>query len=145
MNPNWNLTACTCLFSASFTAWLTWFRISLQHSPALFTFSFSSPSTVGSLTNSRQLLDVQPNPLRRVWACCNCNSSLEQPFTRVLGDVVKQEGVLGEPLHLHRDDVFELQPATQTVALSCLKRDEKLTFKSFSSHLFLNRKQYKKE
>lgn len=36
----------TCLFSASFTAWLTWFRIFLQHSSALFTFSLSSSSSV---------------------------------------------------------------------------------------------------
>lgn len=37
---------CTSLFSASLTAWLTWLRIFLQHSPAFFTFSRSSPSSV---------------------------------------------------------------------------------------------------
>lgn len=36
------------------------------------------------------------------------------------GDVLQQQGVLGEPLHLHGDDIFELEPATQLVTLSLL-------------------------
>lgn len=43
--------------------------------------------------------------------------------TCVLGDVLQQEWVLGEPLHLHRYDVFELQPTTQTVPLSLLQKN----------------------
>lgn len=41
----------TCLFSASFTAWFTWLRMFLQHSPAFFTFSLSSPSSVDKGTH----------------------------------------------------------------------------------------------
>lgn len=41
--------------------------------------------------------------------------------TCVLGDAVQQERVLGDSLHLYRNEVFELKPATQTVALSLLK------------------------
>lgn len=36
------------------------------------------------------------------------------------GNVLQQQGVLGEPLHLHGDDIFELEPATQLVTLSLL-------------------------
>lgn len=36
----------TCLFSASFTSWLTWVRIFRQHSPARFTLPLSSGSSV---------------------------------------------------------------------------------------------------
>lgn len=42
--------------------------------------------------------------------------------TCVLGDVVQQQRVLGDSLHLHRDDVFEPQPAAQPVALGLLRR-----------------------
>lgn len=45
--------------------------------------------------------------------------------TCVLGDVVQQQRVLGESLHLDRDDVFQLQPATQTVAFGRLQDDKK--------------------
>lgn len=51
----------TCLLSASLTAWLTWFRIFLQHSPALLTFSFSSPSSAGPQTD---MSDSGPAPGR---------------------------------------------------------------------------------
>lgn len=44
--------------------------------------------------------------------------------TCVLGDVLQQERVLGEPLHLHRNDVFELQPTTQTVPLGLLQNKQ---------------------
>lgn len=46
-------------------------------------------------------------------------------FTCILGDVVQQEGVLGESQHLHGDDVFQLQTAAQTVPLSCLRKHKK--------------------
>lgn len=56
----------------------------------------------------------------------NQNKSARQLiYTCVLGNVIQQQRVLGHPLHFYRDDVFELQPATQTVALSFLKNDNK--------------------
>ena len=103
----------TCLFSASLTAWLTWFRIFLQHSPALFTFSFSSPSAAGKwtkMTNSCFMYE-----LGQIHTCAG--------DTCVLGDVVQQQRVLSESLHLNRNDVFELQPATPAVTLSLLERE----------------------
>lgn len=46
-------------------------------------------------------------------------------FTGVLGNVVQQQWILGESQHLHRNDVFQLQPATQTISLSCLRNRKK--------------------
>lgn len=42
-----NCARLTCLFSASFTSWLTWLRIWRQHSQARFTLLFSSASSLG--------------------------------------------------------------------------------------------------
>ena len=40
----------TCLSSASFTAWLTWLRMSRQHFPAFLTFSLSLQSSAKKIT-----------------------------------------------------------------------------------------------
>ena len=44
-------------------------------------------------------------------------------YTCVLGNIVQQEWVLCHSLHFHRNDVFKLQPATQTVTLGLLKKE----------------------
>lgn len=41
--------------------------------------------------------------------------------TCVLCDVLEQQGVFGEPQHLHGNNIFELQSATQSVTLRFLK------------------------
>lgn len=46
--------------------------------------------------------------------CCTC----------VLGNVVQEEGVLGEPLHLGGNDVLQLQAPAQRVTLSVLHESE---------------------
>lgn len=40
--------------------------------------------------------------------------------TCVFGDILQQQRVLGQPLHLDGDDVFELQPAALGLALRLL-------------------------
>lgn len=107
---------CTCLFSASFTASLTWLRTFLQHSPALFTFSLSSQSSAGELTKQtkKKVMKTQNR-----WMMSN---SVFSPVpTCVFSYVVQEQWVLSQSLHLYRNDVFEPQPATQTVALCLLK------------------------
>lgn len=44
--------------------------------------------------------------------------------TCVFGDVLQQQGVFGEPLHLDGDDVLKLQSATQPVTLRFLKSNK---------------------
>ena len=44
------------------------------------------------------------------------------PTLRVLDDVLQQQWVLGEPLHLRDDEVSKLQPSALRVALSLLDR-----------------------
>lgn len=44
--------------------------------------------------------------------------------TCIFGNVVQQQGVLGEPLHLYGNDVFKLKSATQAVTLCLLKSNK---------------------
>lgn len=46
----------------------------------------------------------------------------QQNGTCVFGDVVEQQGVFGESLHLDGNDVFELESATLTVTLGLLRK-----------------------
>ena len=56
-----------------------------------------------------------------VWCEVNLrDGSQEGRATCVFDDVVEEQGVLCEPLHLHGDDVLQLQPATESVALRLL-------------------------
>ena len=66
--------------------------------------------TISCLMNN-QISGKLSNELKR--ACIH---------TCVFGNIVQQEWVLGESLHFYRNDVFKLQPATQTVSLSFLKQ-----------------------
>lgn len=59
-------------------------------------------------------------------------------FTCVLGDVVEQQRVLCESQHLHGNDVLQLQPATQTISLSCLRNSKKNGSRCCSHTRFLN-------
>lgn len=102
------------MFSASFTAWLTWLRICLQHSPARFTFSLSSPFSVKK--QHRQQRNGEPSSFTV--------KILERAHTRVFGDIVQEQRVLCHPLHFYRNDVFELQPATQTVCPRLLRNGD---------------------
>lgn len=56
--------------------------------------------------------------------CSNVNSNVQFLFTCIFDNVVQQQGVLGEPLHLYGNDVFKLKSATQSVTLCLLKRNK---------------------
>lgn len=59
-----------------------------------------------------------------LWSCDNGLKEAQPPGTCIFGDVVQQQRVLGEPLHLDGDDVFQLEPATQSVRLGLLKTEK---------------------
>lgn len=41
-------------------------------------------------------------------------------FTCVFGNVIQQKGVFSQPLHLRGDDILQLQPPAQGIALGIL-------------------------
>lgn len=136
----WNMSKSvnsTCLFSASFTAWLTWLRIFLQHSSALLTFSLSSSSSVCKNATKQQGDKSAPETLyqlfsSKIWLASRMlhsqnfwpRLSRRACVTCVLCHVFQKEWVFGESLDLHRNNIFKLESTAQSVPFRLLKKKE---------------------